>query len=178
MKQVLFLTLFLCTLNAALCQNKEKTLTQAELFSTQSGTLIEKRFITIGKVNGIEVQVIKYKDLNSGAEKSALRFEYEYKSSYSSDTKVAVLDMDEIDGLIKSMKNIQENVFPSARENYTEITYHSRSGFEAGTYFSTSQAEWKTYFQLEKYDKNSLVFMSTEKFIELYGLVVLAKGKL
>jgi len=66
--------------------------------------------------------VIKYKDLNNGTSKSALRFEYEYKSSYSSDSKIASLDLDEIDGLIKSMKNLQSTVFPSTRDIYTEVT--------------------------------------------------------
>ena len=80
---------------------KEKELSQADQFSAQAGTLMEKQFLDIGTVKGIAVKVLKIKDLTSGTTKSALRLEYEYKSSYTNDTKVAILDADEIDGLIK-----------------------------------------------------------------------------
>jgi hypothetical protein len=52
---------------------EEKELTQAEQFSSQAGTLIERQFIDIGKVKGVEIKVLKYKDLNAGTSKSALR---------------------------------------------------------------------------------------------------------
>lgn len=170
--------IFLLATTATFAQTKEKELTQAEQFSSQAGTLIERQFLEVGKIKGIEVKVLKYKDLNSGTSKSALRFEYEYKSSYSTDTKITSLDADEIDGLIKSIKNLQTNVFTSTKDVYTEVTFKSRTGFEAGAYFSPDKSKWTAYLQIEKYDRNSLVFLSTEDFSTLLSLVEQAKAKM
>ena len=159
-------------------QTKEKELTQAEQFSSQSGTLIERQFLDIGTVKGVEVKVLKYKDLNTGNGKSALRFEFKYKGSYSSATKIASLDNDEIDGLVKSMKNLQTNVFPSTRDTYTEVTFRSRTGFEAGAYFSPDKSKWTAYAQLEKYDSDSMVFLTTDDFMTLLNLIEQAKLKM
>lgn len=156
----------------------EKQTTQAEQFSATAGTLIEKQFIDIGKVKGVTVQVIKFKDLNNGTSKSALRFEYEYKSSYSSDTKIATLDLDEIDGLIKSITNLKSSVFSSTRDVYTEVTFTSRTGFKAGAYYDVDKAKWVTFVKLEKFDSNSQVFLTTEDFATLQNLVEQAKAKM
>ena len=98
---------------------------------------------------------MKLKDLINSRSKSALRFEYEYKSSYTSDTKIATLDLDEIDGLIKSMNGLKTNVFPSTRDVYTEVTFTSRKGFKAGAYYDVDKAKWVAYMKLEKFDSNS-----------------------
>lgn len=177
MKKLFFVIVWIMLSACAFGQTKEKELSQAELFSAQAGTLIERQFIEIGKVKGVEVKVLKYKDLNGGTEKSALRFEYDYRSTYTSDTKIASLDVDEIDGLIKSIKNLQANVFTTNREVYTEVTFRSRTGFEAGAYYSPDKGKWSAYVQIEKYDRNSTVFLSTEDFITLLGLVESAKIK-
>jgi hypothetical protein len=182
MKSFLYPVLLLSFLNSAPAfgQTKEKLLTEAEQFSSQAGTLIERQFIEIGKVKGIEVKVLKYQDLNSGLGKSALRFEFQYRSTnaYTTDTKVASLDVDEIEGLIKSIKNLQASVFPTTRTVYTEITFRSRTGFEAGAYFSLEKGRWSAYLQLERFDKNSLVFLTTDDFSALLDLIEQAKAKM
>lgn len=162
--------LFLLTTALAFGQTKEK-LTQAEEFGAQAGTLIEKQFIDIGKVKGVKVRVNIFKDLNSGISESALRFEY-------LDTKIATLDTDEIDGLIKSIKNLLTNVFPTTREIYTEITYRSKSGFEAGAYYSIEKGKWITYLQIEGWDRGSMVFLTPEDFSTLLELLEQAKLKM
>jgi hypothetical protein len=172
MKKIASLFIGLLMTTFAYSQDKiEKQTTQAEQFSATSGTLIEKQFIDIGKVKGVAVQVMKFKDLNNGASKSALRFEYVYKSSYSSDTKIATLDLDEIDGLIKSINNLKTTVFSSTRNVYTEVTFTSRTGFKAGAYYDVDKAKWVTFVKLEKFDSNSQVFLTTEDFTTLLTLV-------
>lgn len=177
-KTILTVGFCLFAVTATFAQTKEKELTEAEQFSSQAGTLIELQFIDIGKVKGVEIKVLKYKDLNSGISKSALRFEYAYKSTYSSDMKITSLDADEIDGLIKSIKNLQTNVFTSTKDVYTEVSFKSRTGFEAGAYYSPDKNKWTTYVQIEKYDRNSLVFLSTDDFVTLLNLVEQAKTKM
>jgi hypothetical protein len=179
MKKTSVLLIGLLVASIAFSQAKvEKQTTQAEQFSATAGTLIEKQFLDIGKIREVSVQVMKLKDLNSGISKTALRFEYEYKSSYSTDTKIATLDLDEIDGLLKSMNNLKTTVFPSTREVYTEVTFRSRTGFEAGAYYDTDKKKWIAYIKLEKFDSNSEVFLNTDDFSSMLALIEQSKTKM
>lgn len=155
---------------------KEQETSNAEKFSERSGSLIQKEFIDIGDIKKCELKVIHYTDLVSNQKASALKFEYVHKSSYSSDTKAAVLDADEIDGLIKSIRIIQERIFPSTPTDYTEVSFRSRSGFEAGCY--SKQDKWFAYMKLERFDSNSYVFIEKEDLTRLLALLEQAKEKL
>lgn len=164
-----------CT-NYAQGDTKEKELSHAEKFSSKSGTLIQKEFLHVGKINKAEIKVIYYTDLISLETVSAVRIEYEVASNYSTDTKIASLDADEMDGLIKSIKMMQEKVFPETPANYMEISYKSRGGFEAGCYWE--KKGWATYLKLEKYDGKSYVFLKKEDFPELLSLLEKSKEML
>lgn len=178
MKKLLCISMAIVAIACYSQQAKENTLTNAELFSSKAGTLIERQFIDVGKVKDILVRVLIYKDLNSNVSQSALRFEYVYSTSYTVSTKIAALDVDEIDGLIKSIKNIQNNVFSTTRDVYTEITFRSKTGFEAGAYYNTDKNKWSTYVQLEKYDTKSMVFLTIDEFNALVDLIIQAKAKI
>lgn len=174
MKKVVFIPLLaiLCSALNLMAQSNEKLekeLSKTEQFSLKTGTLIEKRFIDIGSINKAEIQVMIVKNLESGDSIVALRMEYNFVSNYSSDTKIAVLDSDEIEGLINSLKLIQEKVLPSAVSNYTEIIYRSRSGFEAGCYWNKNS--WSPYLKLEKFDRNSYVYMKSSDIPMLIALI-------
>ncbi|WP_321281392.1 hypothetical protein [Marinifilum fragile] len=175
MKKLLFVLTAILVFNLSYGQTstKEKELSNAEKFSSKSGTLIEKEFIDVGTLKKAEIKIIHYSDLISNESVSALRFEYEVAGNYSSDTKIASLDADEIDGLIKSIKMIQEKVFASTPTNYTEVTFQSRGGFEAGCYWSNG--DWATYLKLEKYDGKSYVFLKKDDFPKLLSLIEKAK---
>jgi len=170
---VVLISIMAFTVSYGQTDTKEKELSNAEKFSSKSGTLIEKEFVDVGTLKKAEIKVIHYTDLISNESVSALRFEYEVAGSYSSDTKIASLDADEIDGLIKSIKMMQESVFTSTPTYYTEVTYKSRSGFEAGCYWS--KGDWSTYLKLEKYDGKSYVFLKKDDFPELLTLLEKAK---
>jgi len=176
MKKLLILLLVLLSFNFGYGQanTKEQELSKAVKFSSKSGTLIKKEFINVGTLKDVKIQVIHYTDLISNTSVDALRFEHEVVGSYSSDTKVALLDTDEIDGLIKSIKMMQEKVFTSTPKYYTEVTYKSRGGFEAGCFWS-SKGKWSTYLKLEKFDDKSYVFLKQSDFPELLKLLNKAK---
>ena len=148
--------------------NEQET-SNAEKFSERSGSLIRKEFIIIGDLKKCELKVIHFTDLVSNQKTRALKFEYEYKSSHSSDTKAAILDADEVDGLIKSIKIIQEKIFPSTPANYTEVSFRSRSGFDAGCF--SKKDSWSAYMKLERFDSNSYVFMEKEDLAKLLVLL-------
>ena len=172
------LTLFIFILNTSYnyAQTKEKELSNAEKFSIKAGALIQKEFVEVGSVKDAKISIIYFTDLITNTKQSALRFEYESVGKYSTDTKSALLDADEIDGLIKSVKIMQEKIFPSLASNYTEVSFKSRGGFDAGCYWS--KGNWSTYLKLEKYDKDSYVFLDKEDFQILLKLLEQAKAKL
>ena len=153
-----------------------KSISNAEKFSAKAGLLIKKEFIDIGAINKAEIKVVHYTDLISNETISSVRFEMETASSYSSDTKIATLDSDEVKGLINSIKMMQENVFFSTPNNYTEVSYKSRGGFEAGCYWGKD--DWKPYLKLEKFDGKSYVFMEQKDFPKLSSLLQEAQNKM
>lgn len=155
---------------------KELEVSNAEKFSTSSGVLMKKDYLDVGNINKVKVQVVNFQDLTSDKSTSAIMFECEVTSRYTTDTKQALLDVDEIDGLIKSIKIMQDKIFPTNSENYTEVIYRSRGGFEAGCYWK--KGKWTTYLKLEKYDSKSYVFLNQKDFTTLYSLLEQAKGKL
>lgn len=175
MKKILLL-LSIISFCSAISQTKEKELSNAEKFSIKSGVLIQKDFINIGNLKSAVFKVVHYSDLMNNTKTSALKIEYETASKYSTDIKVAVLDADEMVGLIASIKLIQEKIFPSSPTNYTEVSFKSRGGFEAGCYWSKDN--WNTYLKLEKYDKDSYVFLDKEDFAPLLALLEQAKLKM
>jgi hypothetical protein len=165
---------FLLVFNLGVSQDKNKELSNAEIFSSQAGTLIEKEYLDIGNINNnTEIKILKITDMISGDSIKSLRITTAIKGSYSTETKIAQLDSDEIDGLIKSLIIIKSKVLQTNAKNYTEISFKSRSGFESGCYWSKN--EWKTYLQIEKYNRKSLVLLKGSEF-ELF-LELLNKSK-
>lgn len=159
-------------------QASEKRYTQAEEFSLKSGTLIRKEFIDVGTIKGIEVQVLKVSDLHSGNGISALRLNRSVQGRYTSASHTAALDADELDDLMRAINNLKMNVFPTSPYTYTEVTFQSKAGFEAGAYYDQDRMKWVAYLRLEKYDRDSMVFLSVSDFDELLTLIGEAKQKM
>jgi hypothetical protein len=159
-------------------QIKEKNLTDAEQFSLTTGTLIERSFVEAGSIKGIHMQIITFKDLNSGNSQSALRFEVMAKGSYSTTEKSAAIDLEEINDLTKAIRNLQANVFPTTRPTYTEVNFKSKTGFEAGAYYQRDKSKWTAYVQIDKYDRDSMVFLNTDDFVGFLKLIEAANEKM
>ncbi len=175
MRNILLLGMILFSF-FSFAQTKEQDISNAEKFSAKSGSLIQKEFIEVGILKSAKIQIVNFTDLISNIKQSALKLEYENVGKYSTSTKIAMLDIDEVDGLIKSIKILQDKVFNSKATSYTEVTFKSRGGFEAGCYWS--KENWSTYLKLDKYDKDSYVFLAKEDFSTFLGLLELAKAKL
>ncbi len=160
MKHVLILLLCISTFSIFAQgddKSKVKELSNAETFTSRSGSLIQKEFAPVGDVKKCKVELMKITDLNTKEILKAVRFEYDYRSQYSTDTKTALLDGDELDGLIVSLKLIQQKIKEVPPTNYTEVTYRSRSGFQAGCF--VSRGKWAMFLKLERFDSNSSVYL-------------------
>jgi len=155
---------------------KEKEISNTDKFTERAGALIKREFVKIGEIKKCQIEVAYYTDLINNQKISAVRFEYEYHSSYSNDTKIAILDADEIDGLIKSIRIIQEKILPTIATTYTEVNFRSRTNFMAGCFSKNSS--WDAFLKLEAYDSNSYVFMDGDDLVLLLSLLEQAKSKL
>lgn len=158
-------------------EKAEKT-SNAETFSRRSGTLISIEFTPIGEVKSVRLALVRYKDLMLDQEEKALRFEYDHYNEYADfpDTKIGVIDRDELEGLIKSLMIIKNSVYLTSPANYTEVNFTSRSGFKAGCYYD--RGDWKFYLQLSEYDSDSSVFMKKEDLSNLLNLLTDTQEKL
>lgn len=176
MKNILLIILLLAstTLKAQTATIKEQS--NAEKFSERSGTLIQREFIDVSDLKRCKIQIVKIADLIAGTKVSALRFEVEKASTYSTSTKAAHLDPDEVDGLIKSIKMILEKVIPGMPEFYTEVNFYSRSRFVAGCF--SKDKTWTTFLKLDKYDSDSYIWMDKDDFTKLLTILENAKTKL
>jgi hypothetical protein len=179
MKRVIIFTafaLFCVSICFGQIKPAEKDQSNIEKFSAKSGVLIEKSFVDLGKVNTVKVQSLTLTDLISNAKISGIRFSFTAYTSYSSDEKIAFLDQDEVDGLIKSLTLLKNNVLTTTKENYTEVVFTSRTGFQLGAFFS--DGKWTFFMQLEKYDSKSFVVLKSDDTDSLLTLLQNAKGKL
>jgi hypothetical protein len=157
-------------------QNESKDLSNAEQFSAKSGTLIQKVSLPIGTVKKCDIKVMEYTDLITNSKEKALKLSYDVASSYSTDTKTAILDTDEIEGLMKSIKLMTESVMLTIPTDYTEVSFKSRGGFEAGCFLS--KGAWSCYLKLEKFDGKSYVWIDQEDLLIFYDLLSQSKAKM
>jgi hypothetical protein len=147
-------------------------------FLEQSGTLVQKQITEIGFVRGLRVQAVTATDLFAGNKVVGVRFE---SASLGADAgnrirRAALIDLDELDGLIRSIDILREHVFNTFPDAYADVFYTARDGFSAGAYFSDRQ--WRTMVKLDKYDSNTSITMRPEDFNQLLELLQQAKSKL
>ncbi|MCC7507713.1 MAG: hypothetical protein IT259_20555 [Saprospiraceae bacterium] len=163
-------------------QQQQRDLSRAEEMSAKSGTLIERRFNDLSQVKGINIQILTVIDLVTKDSINALYLSYVKSSTYSTDTKTAILDKDELAGLITSLRIIT-NEFQSERAAYTEITFMCGSGFKAGAYFDPSpgalqKKKWIGFVRLEQFDSNSQVFLSVDDLKMFLQIVEIANQRM
>jgi hypothetical protein len=159
-------------------QSVKQDSSKAEIFASKAELLIETQFIQIGFVDLIELRVMKIKDINSGSAMSALRFEYQTTNQIFSQTKLAIVDEDEMDGLISAVKTMITKMFIYEKDAYTEVTFQSRSRFVAGGYYTTDKKRWISYVQLDKLDNKSTIVISKDDFSHFLDLLKQAKEKM
>jgi len=177
MRKFIFILLFSLSVYGQVAKpTPERDLSKLEQFSDRSGLVFERQFIKVGNIRGVEIQVYRITDLVAKSTESGVRFEYSSGLAYSRDTKIAVLDADELDGLIKTIELLKASVFGSTRDAYTEVVFRSRSGFQAGAYYSDKR--WTAYLKLERYDSLSQVTMRTEDFDLVLALLQKAKEQI
>ena len=151
-------------------KESDKAKSNAEVFSEKAGSLIQKEFEPAGTVARCKIEVVHYKDLINGNKMTALRFEYGINS------RAAVLDADEVAGLLISLNTIKNNVLNTSPANYTEVNYRSRDGFSGGCF--SEKGKWTPFLKLVSYDSDSFIQLSLDDFNKLITILQSAKAKM
>lgn len=156
---MILFALVIFTSMSLIAQSTVQLLSNAEIFSAKPGALISKDIIKVGNAKTTAIDVVHYTDLFTKETMSAVMFKIASVGKYSIETITVNVDSDEIEGLLKSLLIIKDDLFTKTPENYKEVTFKSRSGFEAGCYFE--KGVWVLYIKLNIYDSKSLKTLET-----------------
>lgn len=146
----------------------------------KKGTLIVKEFIDccffekddyftkykssnemFGFTDTLKFQTASVLDVETGIKLYALRITTGYYSSkYSFGEAVGVMDADEIDGAIQTLKYIKQHI--KELKDYSEVVYTASSGMEVGAYHSSTND--KIYV---KVNSNATKFYTIDKIDSL-----------
>lgn len=177
MKNVLFMmaTIFL-TISANAQANKQEEVSKSETVQLlqKDGVLLRKDFYDIGKIEDVTFQNIVITDISTGEKTGALRIEtHFYSSSLGVETYIGTLDFDELEGCIKSLTYIKDNVITSLPETYTECEYKTKDGVSLGAFVRTTKKarDWRIYIQTRSYSDRSQEFLDSDKLIEVISLL-------
>ena len=139
------------------------TESQFEKISLKKGTLLSKQYNSVNSISGKRYDGYKYEDasynpiyaqtavvtdIESGLKYYALRFIHDYYRGSSSQSGVSVLDSDEIDGVLTTIRYIKEHY----REfiPYTDVAYTANSGVKVGAFVGAKNSYY--YMELNSYD--------------------------
>jgi hypothetical protein len=176
MKKFLVFSLFALLSTGTFSQSKE-LVSNAEEFASQSGSLVKSEFIFIGKVRNTVFEAVRYTDMLSGKTESALRFEYAVAIGMQTDLRESYLDADEADALLRSLRVIKTSVINKNPSVETQVTFTSRSGFQAGCLWM--DGSWVPYVKGKKYDGDSFISLRNERNLdELIDVIERAKAKM
>lgn len=156
-------------------KEKEPDKQTLETFSAETGTLIEKTFIDVGKIGNARVQILVLKNLISGDKSKGIRFEKPTGKQYGNDA-ISFIDEDEVEGLLKSIAIIKGKILPTTPSNYQEVNFNSRSGFGAGCFWSKNK--WSSYLKINKSDSDSYIWLGDGDLDTFDQLLTDAKAKL
>lgn len=175
MKKLFLLFLFLPIL--AYSQEKEpESKSKTIEFTSKEGALYQKEFEDIGKTGGVIFKNIYITDLIGNRVISALRLENSYYiGSGNSIDYVGTLDADELEGCIKALKYLKDNILTATPSLYTEIEYKSRDGVLIGAY--SSKGSWTLFIQTKSYTQKSLTSIKIGEIDNLISNFVSAKSK-
>lgn len=144
------------------------------------GKLIKKEFIPLGilqaKYNQANVEVLKLEDLTNSEVLYGVRISFDYATTYTSSTKTAFIDKDEVAEVMVMLKRIQEEFNGPAPTNYTEIFYRCRSGYEIGGYYDKNK-KWTSFMKLQRFDNNSSLYMEQNSLLTFQLLLQQAMAK-
>ena len=179
MKKMLLIALLTVLCGVSYAQEKKDASQESSSktleFMKKDGTLIQREFYPLGKVKGVECEVLIITDVISKKKMGCLRLKTKYSSSYSSDTYIGTLDFDEMDACMKSISFINESVITTTPSAYTEVEYKTRDRVEVGAFYQERSSSWRAYVQTKSYTNNSMEFFAASELTQLLSIMEQAK---
>lgn len=127
--------------------------TKYEKFTSADGAIYITKFYEVtpplAKFGKLEAEVLHSTNVSTDSSMTALRFRFKGTDRYAVE-RTSILDVDEVESLAKAVEYIQKNEKRLIKEakSYTEITYKSRGGFEAGFYVSPKKNDVGHYIRV------------------------------
>lgn len=182
MKKFYFAVLLLFSINVVMAQesNSEDVSKSETLeFLKKDGACYKKEFYDLGKIKGVECQVLIVTDVVQQSKIGCLRLKTKYMTTVSVDSYIGTLDYSEIDACIKSLEFIKSEL-QSQPPVYTEFEYKTNDGIKIGAYYDEGNKKkapgWTAYIYTKGYTSRSAEFFDSsniDSFID-----VLNKSKL
>lgn len=151
-------------------QSKSKTLE----FLEKDGSFIQKEFYQLGKVKGVECEILILTNLLNKQKMGCLRLKTTYYNRVGgNDTYIGTLDADELSASVQSLQFIKDQLIPTTPSTYTEAEYKTRDGVKMGAY--SSEKGWKSYIYTKGYTTRSAEFFDASNIDTLIGYFNQAK---
>ena len=157
--------LFLCLLGTAcnlLAQDSGiKPSSPAENFANRKGSILQKRFDEIDKVDNLNIQIEYITDLSKNDKMKCLRFDIQIPNN-TTDLS-ALLDSGEVNEVINFLNYITANVTnrPPADPN-TEVSYTDKYNLLIGCYWQKNTG-WILYLRTDAQNASSETDISSSK---------------
>lgn len=158
---------------------------QIQKFIDQPNKTIRDTIVDIGKLNDINIKIIKAVNLTDNDLLSGVIISYENNTDYPR-KDILYIDADEVDDLIKTLTDWKLNAFSQTPVLKPDVSlvyhYTSRSGFKVGAFTtiisnSNGKTMWNIFLhfcEIEKYR----IFITIEEFGEFIKILSVAKTKL
>lgn len=157
--------------------SQEKPQSKTEAFANQTGVLIEKKFIELGYLDQADVRLQKMKNLSNRQTAYGMRFEYLPGNEVVSNVRIAYIDSDEMDELVKAIAIIHSDIVNKKPKELNEITFVCRSGLVVGYFFDITKNKWILYIQLQQGDSRSTIKIGDNGFKQLLDFIKEAKAE-
>lgn len=150
----------------------EPTQPEIEKFSSQFGSLLQREFYDIGAVRDVKVKLLYIQNLQTKKTSLGLRVDREINGGR---TAISYLDLDELDALIKAVRQIKQIMAEQKPTVYTEISYTSISRFEIGCFYGDQR--WHPYLHVSLIDRNDYLWMKESDVAEFLTVLETAKSR-
>lgn len=183
MKKLLLIVLLASLSIVANAQDEqnEKSKNQVDEFLAKDGVLRTKEFYPLGSVGDVKFENLIVRDVVSGKKIGVLTVETSNYSSVETERYIGSLDVDEIDGCIKSLKYIKDIVAQTPPRTVTEFEYETKDGVRFGCYNKTDKkgaGYWVLYIKTKKYISRSSELLPLEKINDVIAIFEKAKLEL
>lgn len=167
MRNFLFLSFLILS---SLTDSIGQLLTNAQIFAAKTDAIIESELIFVGSLktsfDEVSFSVVKHHDKTNNLSKSCLKI--------TSSDLFNFIDSDEIDGLIKSLKVIDNTILKTKKESNVDLLYRCKSGLSFGAFYYVNSEKWAPFIRGSKRDTN----MPIEKFSEMISILEQCKLKI